>query len=94
MKARFDLIPAHSLRAVAEALTKGADKHSHGERETVLRAIEQANENTESLLMESLLRHLNADQCGERMDAEGFSHLAAVAARVLMILEVRRRRER
>lgn len=90
-KQRFDLIPPHSLAEVAKTLTIGAEKHAGAREESILNAIERPRADEEQQQMASLLRHLNADRCGERRDADGFEHLAAVAARAMMILELRRR---
>lgn len=85
MKLRHDLIPPHSLAKVAEALTVGAVKHGDSAY------LDEPRPDEESRCMASLLRHLNADRCGAVRDSDGFDHLAGVAARALMILEMRRR---
>ena len=91
MKLRFDLIPPHSLAEVARAFTIGAAKHAVGEAEAEPRALSKPRRDEQQQQMASLLRHLNEFQCGASQDAEGFEHLAAVAARALMLLELRRR---
>lgn len=84
-KLRLDLIPPHSLAKVAETMTVGAAKHG------ATNYLDSPRPDEAERQMASLLRHLNADRCGEVLDGDGFEHLAAVAARALMILELRRR---
>jgi hypothetical protein len=86
-KLRFDLISPFSLAEVAKSMTVGSTKHG------ATRYLDQPRADEEECQMASLLRHLNEDRCGRQEDHDGFKALAAVAARAMMILELRRRRE-
>lgn len=83
-KLRLDLISPHALAKVAEAMTVGSEKHG------ATNYLDNPRPDEAEKQMGSLLRHLNADRCGSVRDSDGFDHLAAVAARALMILELRR----
>lgn len=78
-KARYSLVPTRALRHVAGALTAGALTHGDRGWET----------ETFDRLYDALQRHAQAWWEGENFDPEGgHHHLAAVAARALMLLEL------
>jgi hypothetical protein len=79
-KLRFDLIPPHGLTEVALAFTVGGAKH--GENDYL------EHPKPVSHHVGALLRHLYAYLRGELRDRDGQLHLASVAARALMILEL------
>lgn len=83
MKLRYDLIPPHSQKLVAEAMTIGATKH--GDLAYLEKQI--------SHHVGALLRHLYTWLCGEQIDPDGQHHLASVSARAMMILEIKRRQD-
>ncbi len=78
-KGRYGLLPTRALRAVAGALTTGAATHGdHG-----------WNDEPFGALYDALQRHAQAWWEGESFDPDGGQHhLAAVAARALMLLEL------
>jgi Domain of unknown function (DUF5664) len=82
-KLRFDLIPPNPLTEVARAFTVGAVKHGEDEYLKHPKPITHH--------VGALLRHLYAYLRGEERDPDGQLHLASVAARALMIMELSRR---
>lgn len=88
-KLRFDLIPPHAMTEIARAFTVGNGKHD--DAGDGLPAY-LANPKPVSHHVGSLLRHLYAHMRGEERDADGQLHLASVAARAMMILELRARK--
>jgi hypothetical protein len=83
MKLRYDLIPPHSMHLVADAMTIGAVKHGD----------DTWREKPIAHHVGALLRHLYAYLCGEQIDTDGQHHLASVAVRAMMILELQRRQD-
>lgn len=79
-KLRFDLIPPRAMTEIARAFTVGAVKH--GDSNYI------DHPRPESHHVGALLRHLYAHMCGETQDADGQLHMASVAARAMMILEL------
>ena len=83
-KPRFELIPPKALEQVARSFTHGAKEYGE---ENYLR--EGA---TYRRYLGAAYRHLNAWAAGEDTDAPtGLSHLAALAANALILLEMHRR---
>jgi len=80
LKLRFDLIPAHAMTEVARAFTVGSAKH--GDDEYLARPKPISHH------VGALLRHLYAHLRGEARDKDGQLHMASVAARAMMILEL------
>ena len=79
-KLRMDLIPAGSLRQVAEVLTFGANKYGDRNWEKGLDC---------SRLYGALLRHLTSWWLGQDKDDEsGLNHLAHTACTALMLLDM------
>jgi|SRR5271156_2296898 len=83
-KLRFDLIPPHAMTEVAKAFTVGGSKH--GEDDYLKRPKPISHH------VGALLRHLYAHLRGEERDVDGQLHLASVAARAMMILEMKAKR--
>ncbi len=79
-KLRFDLIPPHAMTEVARAFTIGGAKHGE---QAYLEAPKPVSHH-----VAALLRHLYRHLCGEMRDPDGQLHMASVAARALMILEL------
>lgn len=69
------------MTEVARAFTIGGTKHGDDDYLTKPKPI--------SHHIGALLRHLYAFLCGQERDADGQLHLASVAARAMMILEMR-----
>lgn len=69
LKARFDLIPARPLRALAELFTKGAGKYSARNWEVGMRY---------GRVFSAMMRHAWAWWGGEEYDKEGQHHLDSV----------------
>jgi hypothetical protein len=86
-KLRFDLLPPHGITEVARALTIGR-KHDAGEEYGEPDYLE--NPKPVRYHLAALMRHLFAYLRGEERDPDGQLHLASVAARALMILEISR----
>jgi hypothetical protein len=69
-KLRYDLIPPDALEALAEVYTIGSKKYGDND---YLRGMEW------SRIYGAMMRHLQLFWQGEKYDAEGFHHMAAVA---------------
>lgn len=83
-KLRFELIPARPMQELAQAFTVGARKHGDTAWLDSPKPV--------SHHVGALLRHLYAFLCGEIRDTDGQQHLASVAARALMIIELLERK--
>ena len=81
---RFDLIPPHGMTEVARAFTIGGGKHGDDD---YLRKPKPVSHH-----VAALLRHLYAYLRGEERDRDGQLHLASVAARAMMIIEMKAKR--
>ena len=79
-KLRFDLIPVTGMHELARAFTVGAGKH--GDDDWLI------NPKPIRHHVGALLRHLYAFLAGEVRDRDGQHHIASVAARALMIIEL------
>lgn len=78
-KPRFELIPAHSLKSIANVMTYGAKKYGDRNWE---KGLEYGR------LYGAAHRHMNAWWSGEDTDPEtGESHLAHAAACMMMLLD-------
>lgn len=73
-KPRYDLIPPHALRRVADMYARGAVKY--GDSNWHLGMPSQQ-------MLASLMRHLEAYRCGEREE----DHLAAVVFNALALMQ-------
>lgn len=80
MTPRLELVPWDAVLAVAALMTTNVGKHDQGSRPTWRERL-----STEDIA-DKLDRHLDAWRHGHDVDAEGHSHLAAVAANALMLL--------
>jgi Domain of unknown function (DUF5664) len=79
-KLRFELIPVRPMQELALAITIGAEKHGDDDWLKEPKPI--------SHHVGALCRHLYAFMAGEVRDQDGQHHLASVAARALMIIEL------
>lgn len=79
-KLRFDLIPPHAMTELARAFTVGGAKHGE---QNYLESPKPVSHH-----VGALLRHLYKHLCGEVRDPDGQLHMASVAARAMMILEL------
>lgn len=83
-KIRFDLIPPEVDLALAEVLTKGAEKYADRNWEKGMPFVEG--------MLASLKRHINAWEMGEDTDSEsGLSHMAHVLTNAAFIVTLERR---
>lgn len=77
-KTRFGLLPAAWTRALAEVMTKGAEKYAPRNWE---RGMDPA------IMIDCMMRHVDAYRRGERYDAEtGCHHLAHAAWNILALM--------
>jgi hypothetical protein len=80
-KPRFDLIPPHAERQVAEVLEYGARKYAPDNWRKV--------DDARARYLAAARRHINASQTGESIDPEsGLNHLAHAITSLMFILEL------
>lgn len=78
-KLRYDLVPPHAIKAIAEILTFGANKYAPNSWQTV--------ENGETRYTAAMMRHFEAYRSGEEFDPEtGKSHLAHCLCNITFLL--------
>lgn len=80
-KPRFDLIPPHAERQVAEVLEYGTRKYAPDNWRKV--------DNAHARYLAAARRHINAWQAGEAIDPESrLNHLAHAITSLMFILEL------
>lgn len=79
-KIRFDLLPPLAVEAMALNLTIGAAKYGEGNWRLL--------DNACARYKAALLRHFFAYMKGEKMDKDGFHHLAAVMSCAAFLIEL------
>ena len=78
-KPRYELVPVAPLRGVASVLTLGDKKHPDSD---------WSEGRSFALHYGAAQRHMNAYWSGETHDAEGFHHLAAAAANIMILMDM------
>ena len=78
-KLRYDLVPPHVIKAIADVLTYGADKYAPNSWQTV--------SNGETRYTAAMMRHFEAYREGEELDPEtGKSHLSHCLCNLAFLL--------
>lgn len=78
-KLRYDLVPPHAIKAIADVLTYGADKYAPNSWQTV--------SDGETRYTAAMMRHFEAYRAGEDFDPEsGKSHLAHCLCNLTFLL--------
>ena len=78
-KLRYDLVPPHAIKAIADVLTYGADKYAPNSWQTV--------SDGETRYTAAMMRHFEAYREGEELDPEtGKSHLAHCLCNLTFLL--------
>ena len=78
-KLRYDLVPPHAIKAIADVLTYGADKYAPNSWQTV--------SNGETRYTAAMMRHFEAYREGEELDPEtGKSHLSHCLCNLAFLL--------
>ena len=78
-KLRYDLVPPHAIKAIADVLTYGADKYAPNSWQTV--------SDGETRYTAAMMRHFEAYREGEELDPEtGKSHLSHCLCNLTFLL--------
>ena len=78
-KLRYDLVPPHAIKAIADVLTYGADKYAPNSWRTV--------SDGETRYTAAMMRHFEAYREGEELDPEtGKSHLSHCLCNLTFLL--------
>ena len=78
-KLRYDLVPPHAIKAIADILTYGADKYAPNSWQTV--------DDGEARYTAAMMRHFEAYRAGEELDPEtGKSHLSHCLCNLAFLL--------
>ena len=78
-KLRYDLVPPHAIKAIADVLTYGADKYAPNSWQTV--------SDGETRYTAAMMRHFEAYREGEELDPEtGKSHLSHCLCNLAFLL--------
>ena len=78
-KLRYDLVPPHAIKAIADVLTYGADKYAPNNWQTV--------SDGETRYTAAMMRHFEAYREGEELDPEtGKSHLSHCLCNLTFLL--------